>query len=309
MGGWKRCKRWLGRRKLLVATLAACGVLFGVSASFSGCMSFQMKEAEVREFFDSRGQEAPTFFRHRDALGEIFGAWSGTGERPTVVFVHGSPGSWDNFAHMLANEALTRRYTLVAVDRPGFGRSLPRGPEPSIQTQAKRTHDAVVASGAPLPAVWLGHSLGGPVVARIAIDFPESVSGLILIAPSIDPELEQRRWYNWLAKFPLIKWGLSREWRNSNEEIFPLKRELTALAEELGRIQSPTIVLHGDQDSLVPPANAEFVQRRFVSAPVELRLLEGVDHFIPWSDPEEMIRAMDALTQASAAGGTDAAAR
>lgn len=274
---------------MLGAVALLLGVV-GISIGLSGCMSFEMKEAEIQEHFSEKGQAGPLYFEHRDAEGSVFLAKSGEG--PSVVFVHGSPGSWDNYVHMLSEQRLNSKFSLISVDRPGFGRTRPDGAEVSIQVQARRIHDALVASGLRLPAIWVGHSLGGPVVARLAVDHPEAVAGLVLVAPSIDPELEERRWYNWVGKFPLVRWGLSRDWRNSNDEIFPLKGELLDLQPRLSEIQVRTIVLQGDRDELVPPGNADFVKREFLSGVVELRILEGVNHFIPWSDPKEIERAI-----------------
>ena len=254
-----------------------------------------MEASEVIRHFESQGLPLPEFFDHAVDEGSIHVAKTGDGKRPTVVFVHGSPGSWDNFIHMLSDEELTSRYTVVAVDRPGFGRTLPKGPEPSLKVQARRIHRAVVGSGAPMPAIWIGHSLGGPVIARLAIDYPESVSGLVLAAPSMDPELEKKKWFNYVAKVPPIKWGLSREWRNSNEEIFPHKEELALLANDLEKLKANTIVVHGDKDSLVPVENADYVKERLKSAKVELRILKGVDHFTPWTHPWELKDAAHSL--------------
>ncbi len=253
-------------------------------------MSFSMKEEEVQAHFSSRGQAAPVYFEHADEAGSVFLARSGAG--PTVVFVHGSPGSWDSFANMLSNEELNSRFSVLSVDRPGFGHTSPKGAEPSLEVQARRIHDAVVASGVDLPAIWVGHSLGGPVVARLAVDYPDSVAGLVLVAPSLDPELEERKWFNWIGRFPPVRWGLSREWRNSNDEIFPLKGELEQLQPRLAEIVAPTVVLQGDKDVLVPAENADYVQREFPPGVVELRILEGVNHFIPWTDPELIVKAV-----------------
>ncbi|MBD5780607.1 alpha/beta hydrolase [Pelagicoccus sp. NFK12] len=263
---------------------------FAVSMVFSGCMSLRMPEEEIRELFAERGQAAPVYFEHQDEQGSVFLARAGGG--PTLVFVHGSPGSWDNFAHLLSDEELSSQFTVVSVDRPGFGETRPNGSEPSISMQAKRIRDAVVASGVALPAIWVGHSLGGPVVAELAVDYPESVAGMILVAPSMDPDLEERKWFNWVGKFPLVRWGLSREWRNSNDEIWPLRGELQELKPKLARVQVPTIVLQGDQDELVPKENADYVERVMPAGVVELRILEGVNHFIPWTRPGEIKRAV-----------------
>ncbi len=39
--------------------------------------------------------------------------------------------------------------------------------------------------------ILVGHSLGGPVIARTAMDYPDLVDGLILVGGSIDPEMEK----------------------------------------------------------------------------------------------------------------------
>ena len=40
---------------------------------------------------------------------------------PLVVFIHGSPGSWESWAHFFKNESLLMKYQLIAFDRYGYG--------------------------------------------------------------------------------------------------------------------------------------------------------------------------------------------
>ncbi len=287
----------MGKRWALLGGALAFLSMLSVAVGFSGCMSFQMTDKEVARRFAEAGQPQPRLYRHEDAQGMIFVARSGQHTGPSVVLVHGSPGSWDSFIGFLVEPSLNSRYAVTAVDRPGFGRSLPKTAEPSLMAQAKRIHDAVAASGAPMPAIWVGHSLGGPVIARLAVDFPDAVAGLVLVAPSMDPELEKRRWFNWVGKFPLVRWLLPTAWRNSNDEIFPHRRELEALRPELGEIAAPAIVIQGEKDSLVPPGNAAYVVEALERAQVELRMLPEANHFIPWTDPQEIARAIEDLIQ------------
>ncbi len=288
---------WSGRRKRrwALAAGAILLLLMGMAAGFSGCMQLRMSEAQIRSRFAEAGLPPPEYFDHESTEGRLRVAMAGNPSGPTIVFAHGSPGSWDAFIGFLANPRWGRGYRLLAVDRPGFGAASPAVAEPSLEAQARRIHAAVAASGARLPAIWVGHSLGGPVIVRLAVDYPEAVSGLVLVAPSMDPELERRRLYNYLAKLPPIRWALSPEWRNSNDEIFPHREELELLAGRLGEIAAPTIVVQGDSDRLVPPANADYVERAFGSAAVSVRMLEGVDHFIPWSRPEAIEGAIEDL--------------
>jgi pimeloyl-ACP methyl ester carboxylesterase len=112
----------------------------------------------------------------------------------------------------------------------------------------------------------------------------------------MDPELEKRKWYNYLAKFPLVKWSISKDWANSNDEIFPHKRELVELAEMLTNLDTPTIVIQGMEDQLVPPGNADYVERMMSGADrLEIWRIEGLNHFVPWRRPDLINKAIGEL--------------
>ena len=220
-------------------------------------------------------------------------------DQPAVVFVHGSPGTWEAFGIWLTDPELGRRARLVSVDRPGYGISGRGEAEPSLELQARRI-DAALREAGVERAILVGHSLGGPVIARMAIDFPERVAGLLLVAPSIDPALEKRRWYNVAGSLVVVQWFLPVDWVVSNREIWPLQRELEALAPRLGEVRIPTVVLQGDDDELVAPANADYVERTFTGAAVELRRIPGAGHFVLWQQPELVRDAIgDLLDRAS----------
>lgn len=140
--------------------------------------------------------------------------------------------------------------------------------------------------------VLVGHSLGGPVACRLAMDYPALVGGLVLVAPSIDPALEKQEWYR-----PLLNWGLIRKWLPvefdaSNREILPLRRELTEMLPLWRTIRVPVTVIQGDRDILVPPGNAAFAGRMLTSVSARIIMLPGQNHFIPWTRPEVIREAI-----------------
>jgi len=202
-------------------------------------------------------------------------------EGPAVVFVHGSPGTWEAWTRYLDDPELRGRARLLALDRPGFGASSRGEAEPSLARQAEAVARVLATEGADR-AVIVGHSLGGPVAAQLAVDDPARVAGLVLFAPSIDPALERRRWYNVAGSLLVVQWFLPVDWITSNREIWPLRDELEALAPRLASIEVPTVVVQGDRDELVPPANADFLERRLPSEWVEVRRLAGAGHFFVW---------------------------
>ena len=105
-----------------------------------------------------------------------------------ILFVHGSPGDWQAWARYLDTADLPRAGARRAVDRPGFGGSGPGRVITDLRAQAALLAGLIADDGP--PAVVVGHLLGGPLVAWMAIDFPEKVCGAVMVAGSVAPELE-----------------------------------------------------------------------------------------------------------------------
>ena len=197
-----------------------------------------------------------------------------------VILVHGTPGSATAWSDYVLSPPPGME--VVALDRPGFGRSGPAGAMTSLADQAAAVLALMPADGRPV--LLLGHSLGGPIVARVAADHPECVAGLVLLAASLDPALETIHPMQYVGAWGLVKSLLPRTLRNANAELMALKPELESLARALPRITAKVVIVHGSKDPLVPVANVPFMQAHLTGARcVKTVLLEGQNHFLPWN--------------------------
>lgn len=98
-----------------------------------------------------------------------------------VCLIHGASGNLNDMTFRLA-PTLADRFEVIAVDRPGHGRSgVPHGGGTSIRVQAALIRAALARIGIPRATV-VGHSYGGSVALAWAVDAPESVSALALLA-------------------------------------------------------------------------------------------------------------------------------
>jgi len=102
------------------------------------------------------------------------------GSGPTVLLLHATLHDRHDFDPIL--ESLARHYRTIAVDWPGHGDSHPvdASIEPSAPLYADVLEDVVDGLGV-TRAVLIGNSVGGFAAARLAINRPESVAGLILV--------------------------------------------------------------------------------------------------------------------------------
>jgi pimeloyl-ACP methyl ester carboxylesterase len=198
--------------------------------------------------------------------------------------VHGTPGSATAWSDYLTNPP--PGFEGVALDRPGFGRSGPEGAMPGLADQAAAVIALLPADGRPV--VLLGHSLGGPVVAwaaaRLAVEQPQRVLGLVLLSASLDPAQEEIHPMQHVGAWRPVRWLLPRVLRNANSELMALRPELEALGALLPAIRSKVVIVHGTQDDLVPVANVPYMQARLSGARcVQTTLLPGLNHFLPWN--------------------------
>lgn len=205
---------------------------------------------------------------------------AGNPTAPRLILVHGTPGSASGWSEYLVNPPPGAE--VVALDRPGFGDSGPDGAMTSLEMQAAAVYALFPTDGRRV--VLLGHSLGGPIVARVAAEHPDRVAAVVLLAASLDPALEKINPMQWVGTWTAVRWALPRAIRNANAELIALKPQLESLAYLLPKIAVPVLIVHGTKDDLVPVANVPFMQARLTGARcVKTVLLEGQNHFLPWN--------------------------
>lgn len=108
----------------------------------------------------------------------------GTG--PDIVLIHGASGNLRDFTFSLVDK-LANRYRVTAFDRPGLGYTERVNPEgTTLIEQAILLADASDQLGLQKPMV-LGQSYGGAVALAWAVERPDSLSALILLAAASNP--------------------------------------------------------------------------------------------------------------------------
>jgi pimeloyl-ACP methyl ester carboxylesterase len=123
---------------------------------------------------------------------------------PPIVLLHGASGNLQD-QRLTLGHALASRRRVILIDRPGHGFSdRPGGAaDASPGRQAALVAQALGEMGVER-AIMLGHSWSGALAAALALDFPERVAGLMLLAPVTHPWPGGIAWYNALTATPVI---------------------------------------------------------------------------------------------------------
>lgn len=177
----------------------------------------------------------------------------------TVVFFHGNSGNLSEWAYHLA-QIRRRGFHVAALDYRGYGNSSGSPSEQGVYRDIDafvRYFQNQMRSEWPRPMLYWGRSLGGPIAAYAATR--QKPDGLILEStfPSKDSLLKHSS--------PLIKL------------VSPLSRYAFPTLAFLKANPCPALVIHGDDDPVIPIEQGE---RLFagLTAPKDFLLLPGADH-------------------------------
>jgi len=217
---------------------------------------------------------------------------TGDKSKPTLYFIHGSPGSWTAFETYLTDSILLSRYRMVAFDRPGFGDS-DYGDAENLSTQSVRLCNAIAAIDNGRPCVLVGHSMGGPVILKMASLHPERYKEIVVLSGAADPHAEKpEKWRPVIASVPL-RYLIPGAMRMSNDELWLLKGDLYRLKPNLKAITSDVLIIHGTKDPLVPYENVAFMRRELENAKtLTVISIPNANHFIPWEHFDEIRDAL-----------------
>jgi pimeloyl-ACP methyl ester carboxylesterase len=267
--------------------------LFTFSLFFTGCFQFRRSNAKSIKFFGKKGVvlEADQYMFQGRSI-NFLKIPNPSDTVPVAIYVHGSPGSSQDFFKTMQDENLRANFELVTVDRPGFGHSGFGLSEPSLDSQAASIKP-LLDQYAGRKIIIIGHSYGGPVVCKMAMKYSDQVGGLLIVAGSIDPALEPKEAWRKPADRAIFRWLFPRAMVSSNQEIMKLKSELSNMENDWGQINSATMVLQGTKDNLVPPGNADYAEEKITNSKyLKIYRLEGINHFIPFTYEQYIIDAL-----------------
>ncbi|MDO8290865.1 MAG: alpha/beta hydrolase [Parvibaculum sp.] len=267
----------------------------------------------------------------------------GKKDGPVLVLVHGSNASLHTWEPWVA--ILGAKYRVVTLDMPGHGLTggVPND-DYSRDGMVKFTHEVAEKLGLTSYAIG-GNSMGGGVAAAYTQEYPKEVTALILVDAGGLPRVanpnekvplgfRMARWpvinkvLKYLAPRNIYAEGVRKVFVDQSkvtEEMIDRYYDMnlyqgnrratgmrfameydTKVADRLGEIRVPTLIMWGDKDGLIPVASAYEFQKRIEGAKVVV--YPDVGHIPMEEVPEKSAADVDAfLAEALTAGAVGGA--
>jgi pimeloyl-ACP methyl ester carboxylesterase len=122
---------------------------------------------------------------------------------PPIVLIHGASSNLEAMRRPLGDR-LAVHHRVILIDRPGHGWSSASAEETSTPAAQGRMIEEALKHLDVGPVVLVVHSWAGALGARMAIDYPERLAGLVMLAPVTHPWEGGVGWYNALVTKPVI---------------------------------------------------------------------------------------------------------
>jgi pimeloyl-ACP methyl ester carboxylesterase len=122
---------------------------------------------------------------------------------PPIVLIHGASSNLEVMRQPLG-ALLARRHRVILIDRPGHGWSSRKSALDSTPAiQARMIGEALTKLGLGR-VILVVHSWSGALGARMALDAPDRLAGLVMLAPVTHPWRGGVGWYNQVVTTPVI---------------------------------------------------------------------------------------------------------
>jgi len=323
--------------KLLLSEALAATMIVGallLTACLCGMNTSTAGQSRVRESVNYSLLNNSEVEDHFVVVDHLRVHYIATGSGRTVVMIHGNAGNVEDFEFGTV-KLLAPEYRVVAIDRPGHGRSdRPAAKAATLEYQAELFHQTLSHLGILRP-ILVGHSWGAALALAYALNYPDDVSGLVLLAPAAYPDGGESRFLRFATRQPLIGdlsivlgkpllgrtilkqalaqafypqpvpnsyfktacalWLGRKQVKAYIEDESALNNSLKGMSQRYSEIRVPVVIVTGDKDKIVS-ANENAYRLHSKISGSQLIELKNTGHEIPQTHPESIYSSVTLIS-------------
>jgi pimeloyl-ACP methyl ester carboxylesterase len=184
-----------------------------------------------------------------------------------LVFFPGAGGRVGSLRPI--GERLARRRTVILCEYPGLG-GVPA--DPALETLADLQHHLLATLPPRFDLVTM--SMGGVLGLRVALEHPQRIRKLILIATSGGVDVAALGGLDWRDTFRRVQPDVPGWFIEDRTDVTP----------QLGLIQHPALLIYGDADLIAPVAVGQLLEKSLPDAHMEV--IPGATHDLEIDYPD-----------------------
>jgi pimeloyl-ACP methyl ester carboxylesterase len=244
------------------------------------------------------------------------------GNGDPVALIMGFSGSGRGWGEAFLKQ-MEARFRIFMIDNRGTGESDKPDAEFTLENMADDVASVLDHAKTPRAHIF-GISMGGMIAQEFALKYPDRMRGLVLgctncgvsrsiqadqaalanliPVPDMNPVEQARRAFsvacgkaflNSAAGQAILAQAIAEMGNYPITPMHTFMRQAQAIRTfdsfaRLGQIKSPTLIIHGDDDSIVPYANAEILRGAIAGS--KMHTLKDAGHMFFWETPEETVR-------------------
>ena len=198
---------------------------------------------------------------------------------PTLVFVHGSPGSPLDYKRYLNDSSLNRKANLITYERVGYALKNLGNAQGTLAFELELLHD-LIRDIPEEKVILVGYSYGGSVILASNKKYKYKISMASAVVGEYEPMFGVLNFYKWKLTRPLVPPML----RAAAKEKYAHLIDLPKYKEKWNMSPSKVVNIHGDKDFIVPFKNSEFLEHTIDTDKFTMVIIKGGGHDLIWTN-------------------------
>lgn len=208
--------------------------------------------------------------------------------KSTLLLLHDSGSSKRSWKHLITQSDLAQTYSIVALDRPGYGNSQSSTPE-SLEDRVQRIQKFVMKEDLQnIIIIWDGTA--SHLVLQLLSQYGSDYRWGIIMSWRFNHLIDRPSRFDEIMLSPYLSWifppHVRQAWVERHQAELFLKKDLEQTTKN---IDTPLLVLHGWSDMVLSASHARYLASYLPEETSTIKIIKGAWHISPKKKMTELV--------------------